>query len=62
MNETVSARVFEPFFTTKPRGCGTGLGLGVVRDLIEEAGGDVGVASQPGQGTRFELRLPLVGV
>jgi signal transduction histidine kinase len=62
MNETVSARVFEPFFTTKPRGCGTGLGLGVVRDLIEDAGGDVGVASQPGQGTRFELRLPLVGV
>jgi signal transduction histidine kinase len=62
MAQDICDRVFEPFFTTKPRGCGTGLGLGVVRDLVEGAGGDVTVASDVGQGTVFHLRLPLVGV
>ncbi len=60
MDEETRTRAFDPFFTTKPRGSGTGLGLGVVRELVEAAGGDVGVVSVPGQGTRFELRLPAV--
>jgi two-component system C4-dicarboxylate transport sensor histidine kinase DctB len=51
--------VFEPWFTTKAAGKGTGLGLAVVRNLVEEAGGTVTVESRPGEGCRFELRLPL---
>jgi signal transduction histidine kinase len=55
----LQARVFEPFFTTKPAGLGTGLGLFVVRRLVEEAGGQVTLDSAPGAGTRITIRLPL---
>jgi signal transduction histidine kinase len=50
-------QVFEPFYTTKPIGQGTGLGLYIVRDIIQQAGGSVRVTSQPGL-TKFEIRLP----
>ncbi len=49
-------RVFEPFFTTKPQG--TGLGLSICQDVVERHGGSIQVQSQPGQGTRFLVRLP----
>jgi signal transduction histidine kinase len=49
-------RVFDPFFTTDPRG--VGLGLSVVHTLVRENGGSVGLASEPGKGTRVTLRLP----
>ncbi len=52
-------RVFEPFFSTKPAGAGTGLGLAMVREYVTHAGGTVGVRSWPGEGTRFELLLPV---
>jgi signal transduction histidine kinase len=52
-------RVFDPLFTTKPRGKGTGLGLFIVRDLVEAQGGSVAIASVPGRGTTVTLRLPL---
>ena len=55
----LQARVFEPFFTTKPAGVGTGLGLFVVRRLVEEAGGRIDLDSAPGTGTRITLELPL---
>ncbi|BDU20034.1 hypothetical protein DYGSA30_14910 [Dyella sp. GSA-30] len=61
MDEDVRARIFEPFYTTKAPGEGTGLGLSVVRDLVEEANGEIEANSTPGQGTTFVLRLPLVG-
>jgi signal transduction histidine kinase len=51
-------RIFDPFFTTKQGQGGTGLGLYVCRSIITEAGGDIGVSSQPGQGTTFRVTLP----
>ncbi len=51
-------RIFDPFFTTKPIGQGTGLGLSLVRRLVEEHGGQVRVDSHPGEGTRFRVVLP----
>ncbi len=50
-------RVFEPFFTTKAQG--TGLGLAVVKRIIEEHRGEIALESTPGHGTTFILRLPL---
>lgn len=50
----VGARLFEPFYTTKPPGKGTGLGLAVVRHLVETAGGDVRWQSDD-EGTRFTV-------
>ncbi len=57
MAPDVLARAFEPFFTTRPRGQGSGLGLSVVRDLIQRAGGSVDASSQSGAGTTIRIRL-----
>lgn len=55
--EAALARVFEPFFSTKSAGQGTGLGLWLVYNIVHEHGGEVTVASEPGKGTTFTLRL-----
>jgi signal transduction histidine kinase len=52
-------RIFDPFFTTKEIGDGTGLGLSTSYQLIELHGGTMGVESEPGSGTSFEVWLPL---
>ena len=52
-------RIFEPFFTTKPAGGGTGLGLSMSRDLLEEQGGGLRVESVWGEGADFIVTLPI---
>jgi putative PEP-CTERM system histidine kinase len=51
-------RLFRPFDSTKGAK-GMGIGAYQVRQFVEEAGGEVDVASMPGSGTRFAIRLPL---
>ena len=55
----VLPRIFDPFFTTKDVGKGSGLGLFVVYEIIEEHGGCIAADSEPGKGTSFHIRLPL---
>ncbi|MGB6885577.1 MAG: ATP-binding protein, partial [Candidatus Acidiferrum sp.] len=52
------SRIFDPFFTTKGVGEGTGLGLDVVSRIIKNIGGQINVASIPGN-TRFQVRIPI---
>jgi signal transduction histidine kinase len=54
------AHAFEPGFTTKPVGVGTGMGLAIAKEIVEERhGGTIGVRSKPGAGTTFEIRIPV---
>ncbi|HEY9594034.1 MAG TPA: ATP-binding protein, partial [Spirochaetia bacterium] len=54
--------IFDPFFTTKPVGQGTGLGLGISRDIIvDKHGGSLTVRSSPGAGACFRIELPIAG-
>ena len=59
MPREVMAKIFDPFFTTKPVGQGTGLGLSISYKIVQDHGGQIRVASEPGRGTRFLISLPL---
>ena len=57
----VESRVFDPFFTTKEVGSGTGLGLSITYSIVKEHGGEISVASKPGEGATFRIELPRGG-
>jgi two-component system NtrC family sensor kinase len=61
MSPELKDRIFEPFFTTKDDGKGVGLGLAVVYGIVQAHGGDIEVASVPGEGTLFRVTLPVRG-
>jgi signal transduction histidine kinase len=56
--DAIRQRIFDPFFTTKPVGEGTGLGLDIVRRLVNRHDGEIEVASRPGH-TVFTVSLPI---
>ena len=58
ISEDDKKSIFEPFFTTKPAGRGTGLGLSVSRQIMQDHGGLLGFKSPPGGGTAFYVELP----
>jgi signal transduction histidine kinase len=60
IDEDTRDQIFEPYFTTKPAGIGSGFGLATVRDIVRRYHGTIEVESEPGEGTTFTLRLPLV--
>jgi two-component system cell cycle sensor histidine kinase/response regulator CckA len=58
MTPEVAQHAFEPFFTTRGPGQGSGLGLATVYGVVKEAGGEIGLRSEPGGGTTITVLLP----
>jgi signal transduction histidine kinase len=61
MDPQLLARIHEPFFTTKGAG-GTGLGMCIVKSLVEGNGGALEVFSRPGHGTEVDMTFDLDAV
>lgn len=54
-------RIFEPFYRINAQGAGAGLGLKMVRDIVRLHGGEVTVNDNPPSGSRFSVRIPVLG-
>jgi signal transduction histidine kinase len=61
MDEKTLSRIFEPFFSTKDAGEGTGIGMAIVKRLLEEHRANIEVKSEKGKGTVVNMRFPLCG-
>lgn len=59
MSVETQKKIFEPFFTTKDVGEGTGLGMSIAYNTIKKHKGDIDVYSSPGEGSVFNLRIPI---
>ncbi|MGR3317050.1 MAG: ATP-binding protein [Candidatus Anammoxibacter sp.] len=59
MPDDVMAKIFDPFFTTKPVGQGTGMGLSICHDIIQQHNGELSVESKIGEGTTFTITIPM---
>ena len=57
MDDVTLRKAFDPLFTTRARG--TGLGLAIVRKIVAEHGGSVAIESEPNQGTKVTVVLPV---
>jgi PAS domain S-box-containing protein len=60
MDRETLAHVFDPFFTTKPKGTGTGLGLTMAFNIVQQHGGFIDAYSEKGMGTTFSIYLPVL--
>jgi PAS domain S-box-containing protein len=59
MDEETKKKIFFPFFTSKKDGKGTGLGLYIVKGLVDEMSGRIEVRSEPGKGSTFSISIPV---
>jgi signal transduction histidine kinase len=57
IEQEMMEKIFQPFFTTKSKG--TGLGLSITKQLVEQHGGTISLSTNPGEGTTFEIILPI---
>lgn len=62
MTDDVRQQAMDPFYTTKKRGIGTGLGLSLVRGVVQAARGTIDIRSSPGRGTVIRLVLPALAM
>ncbi|MCG8614779.1 MAG: cache domain-containing protein [Desulfobacterales bacterium] len=61
MDKQLMDKIFDPYFSTKRPGKGTGLGLAVVKGIVEAHKGFINVSSEPDNGSSFKVYLPIVG-
>jgi two-component system NtrC family sensor kinase len=59
IDTSIQEKIFDPFFTTKETGKGNGLGLSIVKQIVERQGGTLSFVSEPGSGSSFTVSLPL---